>query len=71
MAPANRARRVAMGTSKRYRIVQGAAGAATKCPICEAPLQGDSTTEVDKLLQKHLRKSHSREERNQAATLMV
>lgn len=60
-----------MDTSKRYRIVMGSAGAATKCPICKAPMEAVSTDEVEALLQKHLRKSHSREERNQAAALIV
>jgi len=71
MAPAKSAGRVVIDTSKRYRIVMGAAGAATKCPICQAPVEAASTDEVEDLLRKHLRKSHSREERNQAAPLMV
>lgn len=56
---------------KRFRIVAGPTGSQTKCPVCEILLEAPTSQQVDRLLQQHLRKKHSKNEQQQAKTRMI
>jgi len=56
---------------KRFRIVAGPAGSQTKCPICELLICANTSPEVGRLLQQHLRTRHSKAEQEKANAMVI